>query len=230
MNRRQATTSLATLLLAACGGGGGSPPAAPAPDAGASGGATVLRQPTTPNIALWGDSLVPPLAMALRMLLPDREIHDGGVPGETSGQVLRRVQADTEHKDWITVFWLGHNNMVLDAANARAQVKADLDAMVDSLAPGNNDYIVLSMLNNSVLGALGTAWYDTVNGINADLKARHPAQYLDIRALMAGQGDGSDRSIDVPASAFRADEIHLNGVGADFVAGRLKALLDSRGW
>lgn len=224
MNRRQATTLLATLALAACGGGGGGSAAALA-----SGGGSVLRQPATPSIALWGDSLVPPLSVALQLDYPDRQIFDGGVVGETSSQVLQRFRADAGHRDWITVFWCGHNNLKFDPASA-PQVKADLAAMVAGLAPGNNDFVVLSLLNDANLAPRGSALYDTVMALNADLQALYPAQYLDVRSLMAAQGDANDMAIDVPASMFRADEIHLNGAGSQFVADRIKALFNSRGW
>ncbi|WP_167772819.1 SGNH/GDSL hydrolase family protein [Ramlibacter humi] len=223
MNRREVTALLATFALAACGGGGS--------DTGAlaSGGTTALRPPATPSISLWGDSLIPPLSVALQMDFPDRQIFNGGVAGDTSSQVLQRFQADTTHRDWITVFWFGHNNLKQDASSA-AQVKADLAAMVAGLAPGNDDFVVLSILNDATLALRGTALYDIEMALNADLQALYPAQYLDIRSLLVAQGDAADQANDVPASMFRVDEIHLNGAGSQFAADRIKALFNSRGW
>lgn len=188
MNRRQAATLLGTLMLAACGGGGGGG-AAPAPtptaaDTGASAsGSSALRVPTTPNIALWGDSMVPPLSRALDLVLDDRQIHDGGVAGETSMQVLQRLLGDRDHKDWITIFWFGHNNIRVDAAAAPAQVKADLAAAIASLAPGNNNFIVLALVNNAITAPAGSAEYQTVMQLNQDLAAAYPRNFFDIRQI-----------------------------------------------
>src|SRR5688500_14930459 len=136
MRRRTAAAWVATTVFTgACGGGGGgtsdaapaAPAAAPAllaaalpPVAGPSAAATtpLPPAPTTRSVALWGDSMLPGIARAYRYLASDRAVHDGGYPGETSMQVLEHQRAASDYRDWITVFWYGHNNVRLDAAAA----------------------------------------------------------------------------------------------------------------
>lgn len=247
MNRREAAALLGTLVLAGCGGGssdgggggGGGTGAAAAVGGGVAGtpDASALRTPPTPHLALWGDSMVPPLARALALLLPDREVHDGGVIGDTSMQVLERLQAASPAlRDRITVFWFGHNNIRLSGSDAAAQVKADLAQAIASLAPGNDDYIVLALVNNATTAPAGTPEYDTVLRLNQDLAAAYPLHFFDIRRFMVEQADPAtpqgaiDREHDVPASTLRADDIHLSGFGADVLAKRLQLLLQAFGW
>lgn len=181
--------------------------------------------------------MVPPLARALSLLLPDREIHDGGVIGDTSMQVLQRLQAASpDLRDRITIFWFGHNNIRVSGADAIGQVKSDLAAAIASLAPGNDDYIVLALVNNAITATAGTPEYESVLRLNRDLAAAYPLHFFDIRAFMVDQADpgtpqgAADRDNDVPASTLRADEIHLNGFGADVLARRVRALLEEFGW
>lgn len=243
MNRREAATILGTLLLPGCGGGGGGGSVAPAPGPDAdpavgSGSAARLRTPPTPDLALWGDSMVPPLARALGQLLPERNVHDGGVIGETSMQVLQRLRAaDAALRDRITIFWFGHNNIrqfALDAA--AAQVRSDMAAAIASLAPGNDDYVVLALVNDAGTAPAGTPEYDAVIRLNRELEAAYPLHFLDIRRFMVEQADPAteqgarDRRNDVPATSLRADDIHLNGFGADVLAQRVQALLQQLGW
>lgn len=235
MNRRSALGALASAVLAACGGGGGgggSAGSGAAPSAQAAG--STFAGPS--KVALWGDSMVPPVATALQLLDPGRAVFDGGVPGETSMQVLARQAADSAHRDWINVFWFGHNNVRMDETAAAAQVKADMAAAISLLAPGNNRFIVLSVVNNAFTAVRGSSQYGVVTQLDADLAATYPANYFDMRAFMVAQSSpidwqgSTDLANDVPASALRADDIHLNGFGAEVVATRLKALLDQRGW
>jgi lysophospholipase L1-like esterase len=236
MDRRGAVTAVASFLLGACGGGGGggSEPAAVAPPS--SGQASALAVPTTRNIALWGDSMLPPVARALAPLYSDREVFDGAVAGETSMQVAQRQAEDTAHRDWVTVFWVGHNNIRIDASVAAAEVERDLEASIARLAPGNNRFLVLSVLNNAVDAPRGSAQYDAVLRLDAELAQRYPSNYFDMRSFMVAQGNPNDPqqaaelAADVPSSTLRFDEIHLTGAGADVVARRLQAEIAARGW
>ncbi len=230
MRRRTALASLASVMLAACGGGGGGGGTAPAGLASAGN----FSGPS--SIALWGDSMVPPVAREMQLQLPGREVFDGGIPGETSVEVLARRIADATRRDWVNIFWFGHNNVRLDAPNAAARVLADMAAAVGQLVAGNNRFLVLSLNNNAALATQGTAEYDLVLQINSALAAAYPSNYLDIRSFMVAQssaGDpqgASDLANDVPATALRWDEIHLSPRGAEVVAARLKRELENRGW
>lgn len=233
MKRRAALGALASAVLAACGGGGGSADGADAAPSAQAAGSNVAGPS---KVALWGDSMVPGVARALQLLDPVREVFDGGVPGDTSMQVLARQSADTAHRDWINVFWFGHNNVRIDETTAAAQVKADIATAVGLLASGNHRFIVLSVVNNAFTAVRGSSQYGVVTQLNADLAAAYPANSFDMRAFMVAQSNpndwqgSTDLANDVPATPLRADDIHLNGYGADVVAARLKALLDQRGW
>ncbi len=181
--------------------------------------------------------MVPPLARALEQLLPGRDIHDGGVIGDTSMQVLERLQAaDPALRDRITIFWFGHNNIQLSGPSAAEQVKSDLAAAVNSLAPGNDDFVVLSPVNNATTGPAGTREYDAIIRLNQDLATTYQRHFFDIRRFMVDQADPAtaqgetDRRNDVPSATLRADEIHLSGFGADVLARRLQSLLQDLGW
>ncbi|WBY02108.1 SGNH/GDSL hydrolase family protein [Ramlibacter tataouinensis] len=231
MNRREAASLLGSLLLAACGGGSGLDAT---PEAS---GSASLRTPPTPDLALWGDSMVPPLARALSQLQPGRQVFDGGVDGETSMQVLERLRAaQPALRDRITIFWFGHNNFRQSGPAAAARIKSDLAAAVASLAPGNDDFVVLALVNDAGAAPAGTAEHDAVVRLNQDLAAAYPLHFLDIRRFMVDQADpataqgASDLRNDVPASTLRADSIHLNGFGADVLARRIQVLLQDFGW
>jgi lysophospholipase L1-like esterase len=236
MNRRGAVTLMATFLLGACGGGGGSDASTAAAPVSAGGQASALAAPTTRNIALWGDSLMPPVFRALAPLYGDREVYDGGVAGETSMEIAARQAQDTDHRDWITVFWYGQNNIKIDAAAAGDQVKRDLRDSIARLTPGNNRFLVLSLVNNAVDAPRGTSQYEAVTRLNDDLRQLYPSNYFDMRAFLVAQGNPADPqqaaeiASDVPSSTLRFDEIHFTGAGADIVARRLQQEIAARGW
>jgi lysophospholipase L1-like esterase len=258
MDRRLATSWIASVMLAGCGGGGGGgssvaetppagstsalalgpasapPPPAPTP---APPPPPAIPPPTTRNVALWGDSMTPPTARALQLLFAgQREVFDGGVAGETSGQISARQAADTTHRDWITVFWYGHNDIRIDTPTAAERVKAELAASIARLTPGNNRYVVLSLANNASEARRGSGQYQAVIQLNNDLAALYPQNYLDIRAFMVSQYDpangqqAQEFQDDVPSSSLRFDDIHLTGFGADVVARRIREYFQSKGW
>lgn len=247
MDRRTATGWIASMMLVGCGGGGGGSAAPADSTAGTTGSggapaaapatAAALPPPTTRNVALWGDSMTPPTARALALTYQgQREVFDGGVPGETSAQISARQAADTAHRDWITVFWYGHNDVRIDASTAAAQVKAELAASIARLTPGNDRFVVLSLANNAADARRGSAQYDAVIALNNELATLYAGNYLDIRSFMVAQYDPNDpRQVedyqaDVPSSALRFDDIHLTGEGARIVGERIAEYIASRGW
>lgn len=177
--------------------------------------------------------MIPPLAANLQVLFfPNRTVFDGTGIGETSTQVTARVIADTSRHDWVTVFWMGHNNIV-----DPARVKADFAAAIGALSPGNNRYIVLSLLNEATpRGIKGGVDYAVVMQLNADLAATHPDNYLDVRSHLVSQYDPSiaqdvaDHANDVTPSSLRYDEIHLRNAGSVMVATKVSEFINARGW
>jgi hypothetical protein len=241
MRRRTAAAFVASLMVTACGGGGGGGTdgaGAPGPDSGAAGAVSgPAPAPAAfagpPSIAMWGDSMIPGVARAFAYMWdPPRQIFDGGVPGETSVQVTARETADNDHRDWVTIFWMGHNN---DAQPD--QIKADIATSIAHLAPGNNHFIVLSVVNKADgTEDRGSPLYDTIMKLNADLAATYPNNFLDIRSFMVGQSDPNDGEQadelrkDLPSSQLRFDGIHLTGHGDEVVGQRIIDFIHAKGW
>lgn len=248
MDRRTATGWIASLMLAGCGGGGGGGGPVVSESVGTAGNAAALGPapvvaapmpppPTTTSIAMWGDSMTPPTARAMEQLYNgQREVFDGGVGGETSGEIAARQAADTQRRDWITVFWYGHNDIRIDAATAGARTKAELAASIARLTPGNNRFVVLSLANNASDARRGSSQYAAVMQLNSELAALYPQNFLDIRSFMVAQYNPADPQQaqefqdDVPSSSLRFDDIHLTGQGADVVARRIREYIQSKGW
>lgn len=235
MNRRTASTMVASLLFAGCGGGGssgGGEAAVPVVTAGTA-PAPVPSFAATPDIAVWGDSMLPGVARAFMYIFErPRQIFEGGIAGETSVQVAARMLADTDHRNWVSIFWFGHNNLTQPA-----QIKADMASSVAHLAPGNNRFIVLSLVNRGDgENGRGTPGYEAIIRLNNDLAATYGQNYLDIRAFMVSQFDPNNPQqvaefqADVPSSSLRFDAVHLTGFGSEVVARRLKTFIESKGW
>ncbi len=185
------------------------------------------------SIAIWGDSLTPPVVANLRLLYPGRDILDGGVAGQTSLEIVARQLADAANRNaWINIFWYGHNNQ-----DEPAQIKADIAASVATLLPGNTRFIVLGVVNQATATeSRGGQGYQTIVQLNSELAARYGENYLDIRAHLVSQfnpGNGQDVADfqnDVPPSSMRFDHIHLNNDGSEAVARKLREFIDAKGW
>jgi len=244
MQRRQAVAWMASVFAAGCGGGGGGSAevtaAAPAPASGPAPGATSTvaapaTAPGTPHIAMWGDSLTVPVALELSHVITDRQIFNGGAGGETSMQIAARQAANNAHRDWINIFWYGHNNVLHHPATAAEEIKRDLAASISRLAPGNSRFLVLSVVNNAE-SPRGSERYRIVTQLNSELAALYPRNYLDIRSFMVAQYDPNNAQHraefeqDLPSSSLRFDLIHLTYYGSDLLAKWLKQQLAARGW
>lgn len=246
MNRREAASLMAMLVLAGCGGGGGGGGSVTgdAPSSGSS-GSSGSSQPTafsaSSGIAAWGDShtaglpgnpLVPGFAAKLLELVSGRDVFVGGTAGLTSRQIADLQVQDDAHDSWVNIFWYGGNN-----ESEPEQIKADLARSIASLAPGNDRYLVLPVLNQaSPWERRGSAGYDTIVRLNAELAALYPGHYLDIRSYLVNHYDASspqdvaDFQDDVPPTSLRADGVHLNVRGYLLVAEQVLQFLASHGW
>jgi lysophospholipase L1-like esterase len=245
MDRRTALSLLGLGLVSACGGGGGGGAAPSATGSVVSGGGTASPSdgsgpaptPTpvhlnalSPHVACWGDSITDLYWSSLQQVYPARQVYNGGVVGQTSMQIAARQTGDAAHKTWISVLWYGHNNYGKD------QVKADIAASIAALAPGNEAFVILSMLNWAGSGNRGTQEYADTIRVNAELAAMYPDHYIDMRAHLVSlydpgnAQDVQDHQNDLPPSSLRFDGIHLNDAGCNAVASKLKEFIDARGW
>jgi hypothetical protein len=184
------------------------------------------------NIAVWGDSMTPPVVANLQFLMPDRVVFDGSQIAQTSTVVAQRMIADGAHRDWILVIWCGHNN-----DTDPAQIKADIASMIGDLVPGNDRFIVLSLLNQAIPSEIkGGSNYGTIIQLDAELAALYPNNYIDVRTALIHHDDPSsaqdmqDLANDVVPTSLRYDEIHLRQEGSSFVAGILRDFIRGKGW
>ncbi|MDF2464096.1 MAG: hypothetical protein K0Q43_2331 [Ramlibacter sp.] len=241
MDRRAAAALVASMVLGGCGGGGGS---GGTPGGGDGGGVIAVPapspapspppEPTPPSttaIAAWGDSLTPAFAANLQLLYPERLIYNGGIAGQSSTDISAR-QRSGGRDTWVNIFWMGTNNPTQPAL-----IKADIAASVAALAPGNDRFLILAVLNKARPEELrGGDVYNTIVQLNRDLAAIYPSNYLDIRAYLVSQfnpalpQDVADAQNDVIPSSLRFDEIHLNNDGSVLVAAKVKEFLDAKGW
>lgn len=184
------------------------------------------------NIVMWGDSMVPAVAANLQALLPNRVVENQGFLGLSSTAIASQQRADTNHRHWINIFWYGHNNEL-----ASETIKADLAASIANLAPGNDRFMVLGLVNHAnERGRAGTLGHASVVRLNADLAALYPANFVDMRAWLLAHFnpndpiEAADHTNDVPASSLRYDEIHLRNEGSLLVAQRIAHFIEAKGW
>jgi lysophospholipase L1-like esterase len=245
MDRRSALSFLALGALGACGGGGSASAdvaiSASGTGAGTSAGTAAApaapAQPApqalsvnSPNIACWGDSITDLYWDNLQRLYSDRQVFNGGVVGETSTAIDARVQADTTHRDWISVFWYGHNNFT------KERVAGDIAHSIARLAPNNHAFIVLSMLNWANQDERGTPSYDAIMQVNAQLAATYPDNFIDMHAYLVSlyQPDNPldvlDHNNDLYPRSLRFDVIHPNDAGADAISGKIRDFIAAKRW
>jgi lysophospholipase L1-like esterase len=185
----------------------------------------------SPDIAMWGDSMTHICHRHLgEAYAGRRQIYNGGVSGETSQQIRARMVADTAHKNRITVVWYGQNNKV------KADVAADVAASLAALAPGNNRFIVLSMVGWARESVRNWPMHTQIVQANKELAARYPDNFIDIRAHLVGlyqrgsEQDQQDFRNDLVPSSLRSDDIHLKDEGCHAVAARVKEFIAAKGW
>jgi hypothetical protein len=185
----------------------------------------------SPNIAFYGDSEVPFVALNLGVLVPDRVVFQGGAVAETSTQVAARVIADTDRHNWINVLWMGNFN-----SDDPPTIKRDIAASVAAL-PANAHYLVLGIMTEAVPEDYkGTAKWQSIVQLNSELAVTYPQNFIDIRSYLVGlynpnnAQDVADFQHDVVPSSLRSDAGHLNNDGSVAVASKVKEFILAKGW
>lgn len=128
---------------------------------------------------------------------------------------------DTARKA-LNVFWIGRNN-VTSGASQVVVVERAVKQVASHLKALQKNFIVMSVLNDSA-ETTGTTGYDTTIAINTALQTAFPYNFLDIRAILATEPDGT-----VPAS-LRSDTIHLNTAGYAIVADSILKFINLKGF
>lgn len=125
---------------------------------------------------------------------------------------------------WI---WSGRNDYI-----APATVKANIAAMIAFL--GHSRFLVASVLNASGEGT-GSSALNTITALNADLAGLYGRRFVDLRAALLVNHNGSSGDLDdiaagITPRSLRSDNIHLNDAGYAVVAEVMQAATAARGW
>jgi hypothetical protein len=182
-----------------------------------------LPEPPPKKIATWGDSFTFGGGVTMvEYAYPDQlqkisgyEVYNGGVNGETSTQIKKRMLAATDKKNHYVIIWAGDNNF-----RSPEIVKADIAEMVASL--GHKRYLVISLLG-SKYERTGSVGYTTIMDLNAHLKQTYKENYLDVRSYLVSQAstsaqDQQDKAIDIVPTSLRSDDEHPNDKGYNLIA------------
>lgn len=127
----------------------------------------------------------------------------------------------------INVFWMGNN--FYDPQG----LESDIAKCIAFLS--TRRFIVLSLPNAGDEG-IGTAEYDQIVQINAELAEAYPDNFIDIRRILINNYDPTnpqdvqDHNNDVPPSSLRNDNWHLNDKGYGIVAQQIATYIAVRSW
>ncbi|MDY1005758.1 hypothetical protein [Curtobacterium sp. CFBP9011] len=137
------------------------------------------------------------------------------------------------HRNDVSVFWPGRNN-----PNA-SQVLRDMATMVafQGVSPR---FLVLGVLNNSA-EIKGTAGYNNILSLNAQIGATYPSSYFDMRSWLVQNGlsaagltataqDTADIANDVVPTSLRFDATHPNRFGYLAIGAKVADLIKQKGW
>jgi len=175
------------------------------------------------SIACWGDSLTAGTGASLHedycsvlANLLYRNSYNGGVGGETSGQIRKRMLERPDGLDGgITIIWAGRNNYM-----ETREVINDVSAMVASL-PSQARFLVLGVIRGEYLDEASGQPGDTrIAELNQALARAHGGNFIDIQKQFSLTN----------ASTYRADRIHLNRLGYSKVATAIAQTILDRSW
>ena len=137
------------------------------------------------------------------------------------------------YKKYTTFCWIGTNNMT--TASNENTIFAGIQKYLSFQDTVQKRFIVAMPAIDSLSGSLATikANYDALLPL---VKAAYPTEYIDTRALLQRNHDGSANDLaDVaaglmPRSLLYTDRYHLNATGYGIVAAEVKRLLDLKGF
>jgi hypothetical protein len=223
---------LASIVLVGCGGGTELETEQDVAEHDAAPFAAQLaaaRSPTR-NIAIWGDSLTPGVQEQLRAMYPKRSVYNGGAAGQTSSEIRLRFEADTAHRDQVTIIWAGRNNY-----RAPDTVMEDVAAMVAGL--GHDRFLVVSIINGDYASEhKHMSGLNTINSLNRALAMQYPGRFIQARSRLLKSFDPTsaqdliDVADGIPPSSLRQDPIHLKPAGSMVVARLIQHRIRIMGW
>lgn len=150
-----------------------------------------------------------------RKISPQPTVSNDGIGGETSAQILTRMQAMYTPIPQICIIWAGRNDIGTLAENVTL---ANIASMV-ALIGDHGRFVILSVINsraeapNSVGGL-------AITSLNNALQATYPSNYIDVRTPLDND-------------AYRllpGDALHINAAGNEVVAELVAQFGEDREW
>ncbi|ULH15538.1 hypothetical protein MF271_16760 [Deinococcus sp. KNUC1210] len=131
------------------------------------------------------------------------------------------------YADDTTVLWVGRNN-----PTEPDKIKANIAAAINHLIAAQKEYIVIGVSLGSA-DTTGTAGFNTITALNADLQALYGYRFLDPNRVMSVQNDGYTPTSDgAPNATWISDTIHYTATSygriAQAVYNTLQLLADLR--
>lgn len=182
--------------------------------------ASLFYEAQSSAFAVWGDSMAAGSGASLASTMWHYRVQNdllrtryvGAVSGETSTQMLARCLADTTHRNWVAIFWVGHNSpdATTDVANIQACI-AHLS--VDPRFPG---YLVL--LPTIQAGNLpGSTTYNKIMATRALMLSTFGGLYtagghvVDAPAALAAANDNSPQDLSDVANGWTPTSLRASG-------------------
>jgi hypothetical protein len=126
-------------------------------------------------------------------------------------------------QDSTLLCWVGRND-VGGAAGWQVTLKANIAAIFAAYKPLVR-HIGLLSITNSTGEPSGSANYNDIVALNAELAALYPDSFVDVRtAYNAGT------ATDIPAAANTSDGIHYTAAGKAVIAGAVATFITTKGW
>lgn len=181
-------------------------------------------QASNTTIVAWGDSLTAGAGSTGGLnypfnlsVLTNFTVTNKGIGGETSTQIKNRMVADTGNYDKSVIIWAGRNNY-----SDPVTVKSDIATIVSTLT--HQRYLVVGVINGEYSYEYkNNPGWTLITQLNADLKALYGEKFVDIREYLVSLHDSTtqgmlDYSRDIVPYNIRADQLHLNNQGYQYVS------------
>jgi hypothetical protein len=163
----------------------------------------------------WGNSETAPVSGYLSRLdaRPGWITYNGGIAGQDSPTIVARMKADTIHRRWTVVLWMGTNGYYVTPDNV-------LPAIADAINYiGHSRFLVLPIIPDRNLSPTGTTNRDIINAKNAALKSLYGSRFVDLIPIICTDPG------DVMPTSISADGQHFNDPGYDLIEPYIYAAL-----
>lgn len=182
----------------------------------------VVRSCGDAGRAPWGAQTRPATGRGAYYFFPDpaatATAAAGSVPFVPDADAYRRM---------CNIIWSGRNDDLTTSAG-RDVVAARIGTMVGRLQ-WPREFLVIGVLN-ATTEALGTSQCEGIKAHNASMAAAYGVRFLDPRAVLCVNADGSARADGTPNPAWMYDPVHPNDAGQWRLAQAIAAKAATFGW